>query len=150
MEELNSQTGVSALQFMNLTASDDGNEYLIRPRALCGDGFSISIQGGNMFSYCQPRALCRIFESVELGFPNQVEELIMQYIDGPEGNPLGSVYGFVPIEVVDEMVAKHGGIVDIDLAVITGLKTSHSAYYERCREAVRRELLKPKETGRYD
>ena len=150
MDQLDSQAGVSALQFMNLTANDDGDEYLLRPRALCADGFSISIQGGNRFHYCRPRELCMIFESVELGFPSQVEDLIMQYIDGPEGNPLGSVYGFVPIEVVDEMVAKHGGIVDIDVAVITGLKTSHSAYYERCREAVRRELLKPKETGRYD
>lgn len=138
MEKINSQTGVSALQFMNLTANDDGDEYLIRPRALCRDGFSISIQGGTSFHYCRPRTLCRIFESVELGFPNQVEDLIMRYIDDPESNPLKDVYGFVPIEVVDEMITKHGGIVDIDTGAITDFETSHSEYIEKCRQAVRK------------
>ena len=141
MEELNSQTGVSALQFMNLTANDEGDEYLLRPRALCADGFSISIQGGNRFHYCRPRELCKVFESVELGFPSQVEDLITRYIDGPKSNPLGGVYGFVPIEVVDEMITKHGGIVDIDTGAITDFKTSHLAYYEKCREAIRRGMV---------
>ena len=146
MEEINSQTGVSALQFMNLTANDDDDEYLLRPRALCRDGFSISIQGGTRFHYCQPRELCRIFESVELGFPNQVEDLIMPYIDGSADNPLGNVYGFVPIEVVDEMITKHGGIVDVD----ANLDPSNLAYYERCREEIHEELVKIKETKQYD
>ena len=79
----------------------------------------------------------------------------MPYIDDPESNPLKDVYGFVPIEVVDEMIAKHGGIVDIDTGAITDFETGHSAYIEKCRKAVRRgmvyrELLKPKETERYD
>lgn len=140
MKELDFQTGISAIQFMNLTSSDD--EYRVRPRARCADGFSISIQGGTSFHYCQPRELCRIFESVELGFPNQVEDSIMRYIDGPENNPLGSVYGFVPIEVVDKLVEKHGGIVDVD----ANLDPSNLAYYERCREAIHGELVKIKET----
>lgn len=144
MEEINSQTGISATQFMHLTSS--GDEYLVRPRARCADGFSISIQGGTRFHYCQPRELCRIFESVELGFPNQVEDLIMPYIDGSEDNPLGDVYGFVPIEVVDEMITKHGGIVDVD----ANLDPSNSAYYERCREEIHEELVKIKETKQYD
>ena len=144
MEEINSQTGISATQFMYLTSS--GDEYLVRPRARCADGFSISIQGGTRFHYCQPRELCRIFESVELGFPNQVEDLIMPYIDGSADNPLGNVYGFVPIEVVDEMITKHGGIVDVD----ANLDPSNLAYYERCREEIHEELVKTKETGRYD
>ena len=144
MKELGSQTGISATQFMYLTSS--GDEYLVRPRARCADGFSISIQGGTRFHYCQPRELCRIFESVELGFPNQVEDLIMPYIDGSEDNPLGNVYGFVPIEVVDEMITKHGGIVDVD----ANLDPSNLAYYERCREEIHEELVKIKETNQYD
>ena len=144
MEKLDSQTGISATQFMYLTSS--GDEYLVRPRARCADGFSISIQGGTRFHYCQPRELCRIFESVELGFPNQVEDLIMPYIDGSEDNPLGNVYGFVPIEVVDEMITKHGGIVDVD----ANLDPSNLAYYERCREEIHEELVKIKETNQYD
>lgn len=33
----------------------------------------------------------------------------MEYCENPE-NPTDTVYGYVPIEVIEEIITKHGGI----------------------------------------
>lgn len=73
-----------------------------RERAKCKDGFSISIQQSG-FHYCD-------YNSVELGFPNHKEPLIMQYAED-SSKPTKTVYGWVPLDVIDAVVAKHGGII---------------------------------------
>lgn len=82
----------------------------IRPGVVCADGFQISIQA-SPFHYCYPKDKnAEKFEKVELGFPNQEDDLIMEYAEDPS-NPTRTVYGYVPIEVVDKLTEKHGGIV---------------------------------------
>lgn len=84
----------------------------IRPWAICDDGFIISIQA-SYGHYCSPRVNGDDFyRTVELGYPSEFEELILEYAEDPDC-PTGSVYANVPVDVVNEVLKKHGGIVDI-------------------------------------
>lgn len=86
------------------------NDAGIRPGVVCADGFQISIQA-SPFHYCSSKDKnAEKFEKVELGFPNQEDDLIMEYADNPD-DPTRTIYGYVPIEVVDKLMEKHGGIV---------------------------------------
>lgn len=89
-----------------------GNDRIqdVRPRAACKDGFSVSIQAGQ-YLYCNPREDgAERYNSVELGFPSAEDDLIIDYAEDP-GDPTGTVYGYVPVEIVDELMQKHGGII---------------------------------------
>lgn len=81
----------------------------IRNRAECEDGFTISIQASE-FHYCTPRTNLSTgnYDTVELGFPSEADELITEYAENPD-NLTRTVYGYVPIEIVDELIKKHGG-----------------------------------------
>ena len=85
----------------------------VRPGIKCQDGFQVSIQAGDGL-YCEPRVNLEDgnYDSVELGCPNQIEPLILEYAENPE-HPTDTVYAQVPIQVVDELIAKHGGIVNV-------------------------------------
>ena len=81
----------------------------IRPRLLCNDGFSISVQASK-FHYCRPRLDgAQDYEAVELGYPSMEDELINEYAED-DWNYTETVYGYVPIEVVEKLIEKHGGI----------------------------------------
>ena len=86
-----------------------GYEYTVRDKIVCVDGFSVSVQGGTRGHYCMPRKLCNIYTKVELGFPSSVERSILEYAEN-EDCPTETVYAFVPIEVVEKLIASHGGI----------------------------------------
>ena len=88
------------------------DRYFIRPFVACKDGFTVSIQGGDDFHYCTPRKRVNEYEAVELGYPSEEDPLIMEYAEDPF-NPTDSVYGFVPLDVVEKLAAKHGGISSI-------------------------------------
>jgi hypothetical protein len=94
-----------------ITKTFKGNEYNLRPRITCFDGFNLSIQG-NIGAYCSPRKDSDFYSSMEIGFPSEKEELIMSYA-GSEDQPTETVYGWVPIEVIEQVIEKHGGI-DVD------------------------------------
>tara|TARA_B100000900_G_scaffold62342_1_gene47828 strand:- start:2556 stop:2855 length:300 start_codon:yes stop_codon:yes gene_type:complete len=76
----------------------------------CADGFTMSVQAGSG-GYSSPRMGEGPFTAVEVGFPSAREEMLMEYIDGdPETTePTGTVYGWVPAEVILKVVTKHGG-----------------------------------------
>lgn len=95
-----------------LRATYDRAVKFEQPRAWvhCADGFSVSIQA-NRFAYCNPRIThAGDYVSVELGFPTRPDDLIMEYAEDPS-DPTETVYGYVPVEVVDALLEKHGGIV---------------------------------------
>lgn len=94
--------------------SINGGGYLrVRPRVFCKDGFSISIQASAMH-HCDPREDLEdgSYTTVELGFPSERDDLIMQYIEDVNTDPTGTVYDGVPIKIVDKLLKKHGGIAD--------------------------------------
>ena len=79
-------------------------------RLVCKSGFSMSIQASE-YSYCYPRSdTAESYESVEVGFPNQIEPLLDKYCED-ERDPTGTVYPYVPVWVVTTVIAKHGGVV---------------------------------------
>ena len=88
------------------------DEYPYHPKIFCKDGFSFSAQA-NRIAYCEPREDIGPWSSVEIGFPNGRDELILDWAEDPE-SPTRTVYGYVPLDVVDSLVQKHGGI-DFDL-----------------------------------
>lgn len=80
-----------------------------RPRLYCNDGYSISVQASS-FHYCKPRLNgIRDYESVELGFPSTEDELINEYAEN-DSIYTQTIYGYVPIEIVEKLINKHGGI----------------------------------------
>ena len=80
----------------------------IRPRIVCNDGFSLSVQCSE-FAYSTPRQNVKKYTAVEIGYPSSEEELLVEYAEDP-GSLTGTVYGYVPIEVVREVLNKHRGI----------------------------------------
>ena len=80
-----------------------------RPRVRCRDGFEMSVQAGTML-YSIPRLNLSDGEytACEIGFPNREEELIEQYAENLE-DLTETVYAYVPIEVIGEVIKKHGG-----------------------------------------
>lgn len=80
------------------------------PKAVCADGFEISIQASSAH-YCFPRETgSDIYMNYELGFPSCKDDLIASYAEDP-GNPTETIYPMVPADVVEKLVEKHGGIV---------------------------------------
>ena len=85
-------------------------DYHIRPRIVCNDGFSFSVQA-SVGAYCSPRLMLEdgCYYEAEIGFPSIEEPLINQYAED-HGDYTKTVYGWVPIFIIDEVIQKHGGI----------------------------------------
>ena len=82
----------------------------LNQQVVCADGFSMSVQA-NDGAYCSPRANnAKSYDEVEVGFPSEREPLLMRWCDDPK-DPTGTVYGYVPAQVVINVIAKHGGMV---------------------------------------
>ena len=78
---------------------------------VCADGFSMSVQAHNG-AYCSPRINnAERYEEVEIGFPSSTEPLLMEWCEDKQ-DPTGTVYGYVPAQVVVNVIAKHGGMVE--------------------------------------
>ena len=73
------------------------------------DGVTLSVQG-HYGAYSQPRDdFAERYWQVECGYPSEPIEELKPYQDG-DGDPCQSVYGYVPVEVVAAIIAKHGGL----------------------------------------
>lgn len=101
---------MSVTEFLKSTF-DPSNPTQVRPRVCCKDGFSVSVQGGDKYHYCVPRQHCNQYDEVELGFPSAADSLLKEYAEDPS-DPTGTVYGYVPIEVVESLIEKHGGMIE--------------------------------------
>ena len=73
----------------------------------CNNGFSMSVQA-NDGAYCSPRNNEGPYTAVEVGMPNRAEPLLMQWAEDP-GEPTETVYGWVPSEVIWQVIEKNGG-----------------------------------------
>lgn len=94
-------------------ASTDGHIRNIKAKRVLRefigkDGYSVSGQASE-FHYCSPRLNgLQDYKSVELGFPSMEDELINEYAESMDYTE--TVYGYVPIEIVEKLIEKHGGI----------------------------------------
>ena len=80
---------------------------------VCADGFRMSVQA-NGTAYCDPRDDAGPYTQVEIGFPNREEPMLKQWAEDPS-DLTGTVYAWVPRQVVLNVIAKHGGMVDGEL-----------------------------------
>jgi hypothetical protein len=81
------------------------------PRLVCADGFEMSVQA-HQGAYCSPRTNSATkYVEVEVGFPNAMEPMLMEYVENEE-KPTNTVYPYVPVQVVTNVIAKHGGMVE--------------------------------------
>lgn len=99
-----------------LSYRSDWITQLNRPYVVCADGFGVSIQAGNS-CYCEPRISQYPendfipYETVELGYPSEADEDLLPYQECPDReDPTESVYGYIPVSIVDKVLEKHGGI----------------------------------------
>ena len=84
--------------------------FCIRPRLICKDGFSMSVQG-NQGAYCSPReALASGYTDLEVGYPSEDEVLLKEFAEDPD-NLTDTIYGYVHVKVIEEVITKHGGII---------------------------------------
>ena len=87
----------------------DGIRRFIRtPPVICKDGFMMSVQASETH-YSEPKGFADEYSEVEIGFPSDMENLIMDYCEDHQ-DPCGTVYGYVPVKLVDRVIDKHGGI----------------------------------------
>ena len=78
----------------------------ILPRAIMADGFEISIQASEAH-HCSPRkTYFGPYISYELGYPSSDDDLLHEYEDGFDDG----TFSYVPANVVEALVEKHGGI----------------------------------------
>lgn len=90
------------------------SSFPLAKRITCKDGFSLSVQATHG-AYCAPRHNIGPWWGVEVGFPSAEPELIMHHAEQPE-NPTETVYGYVDIELVEQLIALHGGPDEATLA----------------------------------
>lgn len=100
---------MKAVEFLKITF-DANKEWNVRPPVICADGYTVSIQGGTPSHYCVPRDACNEYLKVELGFPSVLDYELEEFAETP--NTTDTVFGYVPIDVVERVIEKHGGIID--------------------------------------
>ena len=98
---------------------------IVFPRIQCADGFSLSVQAAG-HCYCEPRNDEGPWSAVEVGYPSEKEELLMEYAENPH-HPTGTVYGLVPVEVISKVIAKRGGTNAAGAAVLNALRNGGNA-----------------------
>ena len=84
------------------------------PHIVCTDGFTMSVQVGYSL-YSTPKKVAKRYSNVEIGYPSEHEPLIEEYADCYTFEELdidftNTVYGYVPVKIVDKVLKKHGGI----------------------------------------
>ena len=109
---------IIALAAKRTRMREDWNEEIFAPRIVCKDGFTISVQAGaTMHSNPRKNGL-EAYEEYELGWPSKRDKLIDKYSDGwfeDDPNDWTRVtYAYVPKKIVNKLIQKHGGIVDVE------------------------------------
>ncbi len=92
--------------------SPRSGDFIMRPQIICNDGFKMSVQGYSGH-YCTPRKISDFYISMEIGFPSEEEQLLTEFAE-QEDRPTETVYGYVPTEIIDQVIEKHGGINELE------------------------------------
>ena len=91
----------------------------IRPPIRCYDNFRMSVQASRSHC-CIPRDDHGPYSAVEVGYPSQLEELLMPYADGAGAAGMRpTLYVRVPAAVIQAVVEVHGGIASGHLPPLT-------------------------------
>lgn len=82
------------------------------PKIFCNDGFSMSVQASPTHYSTKKQDNDSEYAEVEVGFPSENEPDLLPYKEqGTNDTPhTESVYPYVPTEIVEKIIKKHGGI----------------------------------------
>ena len=88
--------------------------YQMTKQLLLADGTALSIQAGKSH-YCYPREDSingdyDDYSEFEIGFPSKVIKKLLPYAEDAD-NPTDTVYGYVPKDLIREIIAECGGVV---------------------------------------
>lgn len=83
------------------------SSFPLARRIVCEDGFSLSVQATHG-AYCSPRQNIGPWHEVEVGFPSEAPALI-GHLAEDASRPTETVYPYVEIELVEKLIAMHGG-----------------------------------------
>lgn len=100
---------MTAEEWLKKTYKKD-DKYNVRSRVKCKDGLELSIQGGTSSHYCTPRKHCDSYFEVEIGFPSRPLYSLKKYAEN-KSKLTETVYGYVPIKELEQVIKRHGGIV---------------------------------------
>lgn len=98
----------------------DINKYLVSTgrivkglfhRIICKDKFSMSVQAGKIW-HCEPKTDHGPWTELEVGSISSAESLLKNYKESPldDDHGPGIVFPYVPAEVINDIVEKHGGL----------------------------------------
>jgi len=84
------------------------------PHIVCTEGFSMSVQVGYSL-YSTPKKVAKRYSAVEIEYPSEHDPKIEEYAECYTSEELdidftNTVYGYVPVKLVDKVLKKHGGI----------------------------------------
>lgn len=82
---------------------------VMMPHIICEDGTTLSVQASALH-YSHPRLDRGPYKAVEVGFPSVAPPLAWQKYAENWEYPTGTVYAYIPLELVSFYIASHGGI----------------------------------------
>ncbi len=105
--------GMTPEEFIDAVEPAQENWIPIFKKIHCKDGFSMSVQASHSH-YCFPRITIYskhsfYYSKMEVGFPSEVEELLLPFAENKE-KPTETVYPYVPVTIIEQVIQKHGGI----------------------------------------
>ncbi len=80
----------------------------VRPWLVTRDGLLMSVQVSD-FHYSWPKRTGGPWSQVEIGFPSAKLRALKRYAED-WSDPMGTVYRYVPVEVAERVIRRHGGI----------------------------------------
>jgi hypothetical protein len=80
----------------------------LMPTLTCKNGLTLSVQASGTH-YCSPRNDEGPYTKVEVGFPSRRVEALMPYAEEAR-RPTDTVYPYVPIELVEQVIRENGGL----------------------------------------
>ena len=91
------------------TETKNGCKYRVMPQLQCVDGFKMSVQASETH-HCSPRFdEEHTYFELEVGYPSERVEELMPFAEDTT-NPTHMVYGWVPVEIVNNIINARGGL----------------------------------------
>ena len=94
---------------MTVEEWNKNSELMVKRQVTLTSGVRMSIQA-SVAHYCTPRSNTGPYTTVEVGFPTAVFPSLLEYADEPD-RPTETVYGYVPVEIVKQIIKQEGGIL---------------------------------------
>lgn len=100
----------SVNEFLKKTYVDRGVLQGLRPKIVCRDGFTLSVQAGD-FCDCTPRCNGNDVDYItcEVGYPSEEEELLLPFKSFKDEISTEAIYSYTPVSVIEDVIKKHGG-----------------------------------------